>query len=246
MTFSLTVLGSSAMYATRERASSGYLLNIDGHNILMDSGGGTWRNLLEQLHYPSLEAVLISHRHPDHTIDVLQAFHARMYGDAQPLPAIPLWGPQEAIDRLVGFSDEIAQTFELNAVDDGDVIDVCGATVTFVRMAHPPVTLGMRVEYGGKTLAYSADTGPAADFERLAGGADVFLCEATFQEDDDEWEGHMTAAQAGAAAARAGVGKLVLTHLPANRDLGISIAEASKTAGSTEVQLAADGLKIEL
>ena len=77
MTMSLTVLGSSGMYATPERACSGYLVEIDDQTLWLDAGAGTWRNLMRHTDFRDLSGVLLSHRHPDHTTDVFQADHAR-------------------------------------------------------------------------------------------------------------------------------------------------------------------------
>ncbi len=246
MSIRVTVLGSSAMFATRERSCSGYLLEYSDSRVWMDAGGGTWRELLEHIDYEEIDAILLSHKHPDHTIDVFQAFHARMYGQAERLPPIPLWAPEETIERVLGFYPEVKESFDLVALSDGDVKELFGARWTFTRMAHPPQTMGMRVEFEDTVVAYSADTGPSADFAPLAGDADLFICEATFQDDDEPWEGHMSATDAGTVASGCGVQKLLLTHLPPGRDLGISLAEAHRTCGSAEVQLAADGLRLDL
>ena len=142
MTFAVTILGSAAMFSTRDRASAGYLLQIDDTNIWLDAGGGTWRNLLKEIDYPELHGIVLSHRHPDHTIDVFQSFHARMYGQVEPLPKIPLWGPAETIERLIAYTDHFEDSFECNPVEPGDSFDFGGAAFSFYEMAHPPVTLG--------------------------------------------------------------------------------------------------------
>ncbi|MDQ3941459.1 MAG: MBL fold metallo-hydrolase [Actinomycetota bacterium] len=238
MGLSVTVLGSSAMYATAQRAASGYLVDIDGFKLWMDAGGGTWQRLLQYVDYTDLDGVLLSHRHPDHTIDVFQCFHARLYG-GQTVEHIPLWAPQETLDHMTAFSPELSQAFDLKAIEIGAVLDIAGAKTSFYKMAHPPVTYGIRIEHDGCVLAYTADTGPAGDLHGLARDADVFICEATFQDTDQPWwEGHMSATQAGQAASDVGAKRLVLTHLPAERDLGLSLQEARAAAGSAEVELA--------
>jgi len=246
MGIAVTVLGSAAMYSTLERSCSGYLLEYEGTKLWIDAGGGTWRQLLQFTDHGAIDGVVLTHRHPDHTIDIFQALHARLYGEAESLPPIPLWAPGETIERLWAFSSELVRAFDVRMVAEGETVEADGAKLSFVRMAHPPETLGVRIEHEGAVLAYSADTGPGADFRTLAGDADLFVCEATFQDSDDEWEGHMRASQAGAAAAEAGTKKLLLTHLPAARDLGLSLAEAQKGSGDAEVQLAADGLRLEV
>jgi ribonuclease BN (tRNA processing enzyme) len=101
------------------------------------------------------------------------------------------------------------------------------------------------VEYDGKLFAYSSDTGDSADFDALAAGADVFVCEATLQNSDDIWEGHLRASQAAGIARAIGARKLILTHLPPGRDLERSLAEARDVA-EAEVELASDGRRLEV
>jgi ribonuclease BN (tRNA processing enzyme) len=245
VTFSITVLGSSGMFATLERACAGYLVEVDGKKIVLDCGAGTWRNLLNHVDETSIDGVVLTHRHPDHVSDLFQIFHARRYGHEAPLENIPLWAPAETLDRLTSFATELDQAFDVRPVAAGDTVQLDGADFRFFSMAHPPDTVGVRIEADGAVLAYSSDTGPTGDLEGLATAADLFLCEATLQ-GSDEWEGHMTASQAGEAAARAGVKKVVLTHLPPSKDPGLSLSQAHRTRGDAEVQLAVDGLRLEV
>ena len=244
----MTVLGSSGMFATTEHACSGYLLAVDGHHLWVDAGAGTWRNLLAHVGYEDLEGVLITHRHPDHTTDLFQAYHARCLGGPEPLSPIPLWAPQETLERLLAFEDGISEAFELTAVSAGDEISFGGASIQFHAMAHPPVTLGVRVELGGRIFAYTADTGPEADLQALSKDADLLISEATLQAGDPKPEIplHLTATEAGASAAGNGVRRLVLTHLPPGRDHSATLTQAHAAAGSVEVELAFDGMTVEV
>ncbi len=241
-----TVLGCSGMFATSRLAASGYLVEIGNKRIWMDAGAGTWRHLLERMHYADLDGIILSHRHPDHVTDLFQAYHARRYGGPEPLDPIPLWAPQETIDRITAFIAELDVSFDMHAVRAGDSFDYDGARIAFFSMVHPAETVGVRIERDGVVVAYSADTGPDGDLEALAAGADVFLCEATFQDADRGWTGHMSASQAGTAAARAEAAKLVLTHLRPGLDVALSIEEARRTAEGVEVELAADGQRLEI
>jgi ribonuclease BN (tRNA processing enzyme) len=240
----VTVLGCSAMYATRDAAATGYLVELDGFKLWMDAGGGTWQRLLEHLDYKDIDGILLSHRHPDHTIDVFQAFHARAYGVHGKLDPIPLWAPMETVDRITAFSTELRDVFDINVIAAGQTVDIGGTKASFYEMAHPAETCGIRLEAGNEILAYSADTGPAADLLGLARDADLFICEATFQDQDQPWwEGHMSAALAGRAAAEAGAKRLMLSHLPEGRDLDVSRDEAARETGGIPVELACDGLR---
>jgi ribonuclease BN (tRNA processing enzyme) len=245
MTMTLTILGSSAMFATAERNCSGYLVDCGGQNLWLDAGSGTWQNLQRHTDYRALAGILLTHRHPDHTSDVFQAMHARRYGAAEPLPTIPLWAPAETLERITHFSPELDESFDLREIDAGSSFELGGARVSFAEMAHPAETLGVRVEREGAVLAYSADTGPSADFAALARGASLFVCEATLQECDEKWEGHLSAAQAGAISAEQDVSILLLSHLPAERDLQTSVLEAKQAFGG-EVQLAEDSARHEV
>jgi ribonuclease BN (tRNA processing enzyme) len=245
MSFTVTVLGSAGMFPTRERAASGYLLEYGTTRLWLDAGAGTYRNLLGYIDYEDIDGIVLSHRHADHTSDVFPAYHARMYGQEEALPKIPLWAPQETIDALVAFA-AVGETFDLRAVESGEAVDFEGARLSFFRMAHPPVTLGVRVEYEGGVFAYSSDTGPKGDFEGLAQDADLFICEATFQDGDGPWDGHMEAAEAATIALKYNVSHLVLTHLPSRRDLGLTLAQAHREAEGLRIELADDGHRYEV
>jgi ribonuclease BN (tRNA processing enzyme) len=246
VTLSVTVLGSSGTFATTQRACAGYLLETDEARLWMDAGAGTWRHLLEIVPYGSLDGVLLSHCHPDHTSDLFQALHARQFGGPEPLPPIPLWAPQETLDRVGAFDDSIAEAFDLRRVAAGAHVEFRDLTLDFVGMAHPRETVGMRVSHDGSVFAYSADTGPAADIRTLAGDADLFICEATLQDSDVQWEGHLSASRAGGIASEIGVDQLLLTHLPPGRDVLLSLAQAQVTAKDVAVSLATDGQRFEV
>jgi ribonuclease BN (tRNA processing enzyme) len=104
-------------------------------------------------------------------------------------------------------------------------------------MNHPVETFGFRIEHAGRVITYSADTGPASSLVELAAGADVLLCEASFPDQPGlPADLHLTAGQAGEHAARAGVGRLVLTHLVPWNDPGQSLAQAeARFAGPLEL-----------
>ena len=246
MTLAITVLGSSGMFATVDRACSGYLVEIAGVRVWMDAGAGTWQHLLRYIDYEDLDGVLLTHRHPDHTTDLFQAYHARWLGGPEPLPPIPLWAPAETLECVSAFYDVTDEGFVLHEIDDHTSLEIGDARFTFFKTAHPPQTLGVRIERDGAVIAYSADSGEEADFAGLAGNADVFFCEATLQDRDELWFGHLRAAQAGRIANDVGAKLTVLTHLPPGRDHDLSLAEAKATAGGADVLLASDGLKMEV
>lgn len=245
MSFAVTILGSSGRFATLERASSGYLVRCGALTLLLDAGGGTWRNLLQHVDHPALDGVVVSHRHPDHASDLFHLYHARMYGQEVPLDPIPLWAPRETLDRLQAFAD-VDESFALTTVESGVRLEVEDAVVSFFRMAHPPETLGVRVEHSGGVFAYTSDTGPETDFEGLAQDADLLIAEATHQDEDETWPGHLKASDAARIASRHGVKRLVLTHLPHDRNLELSLKQAKEAAPGLEIELAEDNKTYEV
>ncbi len=246
MTFRITILGSSGMFQTLDRACAGYLLEVDDKRVWLDAGAGTWLNLQRHIDYADLDGVVLTHAHPDHTTDVLQAYHARRYGQDEPMDVIPLWAPQSTLDRITGFSKGVEDAFDLIAIDSDRDLVVGSAHLTFVDMVHPEPTLGVRIAQDSRVAAFSSDTGAEADFETLASGADVFLCEATSQDSDPVWEGHLRASQAAEIAARVGVKKLVLTHLRPGRDHERTLEEARDAAPGLDIELAEDGARLEV
>jgi len=233
------------MFATAAEACSGYLVEWDGFKLWLDAGAGTWQSLRSTTDYRELGGVLLTHRHPDHTTDVFQALHARYLGTHGKLSPIPLWAPQETLDALSGFDSDMDDVFELRSVSGSERLELKGASLSFVHMAHPPITLGVRIEAGDRVAAYSADSGPAADFDALAHDADLFVCEATLQA-GASWEGHLNGAQVGAIAASVGARKTLLTHLPPEKDHALTLAEARAAAPSSDIELAEQGRRYEV
>ncbi len=238
------MLGSSGKFATVDRACAGYLVDVGEGPILIDIGSGAWQRLLAHIDHRDLRGVILTHRHPDHTTDLFQLYHARQYSDGAPEESIPLWAPAETIERITGYAD-VTESFEIHEIAAGGSIEAAGATFRFFEMAHPPETVAVRIEGGGGVASYSSDTGPEGDLVALARDADLFICEATLQESDASWEGHMSAAAAARAANDAGAKALVLTHLPPGRDHGLSLAEAERAVNGIPVRLAADGLTLD-
>jgi ribonuclease BN (tRNA processing enzyme) len=234
------------MFATEDRACSGYVLEYGDTRLWIEAGAGSWRNLQAHVDHRQLDGVVLSHRHPDHTSDIFQADHARQFGGPAPLPRIPLWAPPETLERVCAFVSDLDVSFDMHPLVAGDDLDIAGTRFHFVAMAHPVETLGMRIERDGAVLAYSADTGPSADLDSLARDADVFVCEATLQDSDRAWEGHMSASGAGRVAAAIGVSRLLLTHLPPNRNLDRSLHEAQTESGAVPVALASDGMRMQV
>ena len=242
----LTVLGSAGSHTGPGRACSGYLLQHADTTLLVECGNGSTAELQRHVGFEEVDAVVISHRHVDHCIDLVGMFYALRFHDGGPR-RVDLYAPDGVVETLTGLlSDDsrmaFDEVFRSHVVDAGDTLDVGDVRVELFRSVHPPPTVSMRFEAGGRVLTYSGDSAGGPDLVAAARGADVFLCEATWQGHADEWpEGiHLTARGAGEIAAEADVGRLLLTHVIGSADLDVSLAEARETFAG-EVALAIDG-----
>lgn len=248
----LVVLGSDGTFPGPGGAASGYLLRQDGFALWIDLGSGTLANLQRHLGISDVGAVVVSHAHPDHLVDVFAYFYARQYGSGEPLLPIPLLAPPGVFDRMRALlsgagAEHLAASFDLTEVEPGGSFEAGPFRVRTALMAHPVPTVGMRVEAGGGVLAYTADTGATPAVVELGREADVLLSEASWQGDaaDHPTDLHLTARQAGEYARRAGARRLVLTHIWPMLDPERSGEEAAEAFGE-EIGLAAQGTILEV
>jgi len=226
MALELTVLGCSGSYPGRGAACSGYLVRGAGTTLWLDAGSGTLANLQRHVGLEDVDAIVLTHEHPDHWNDIEGYRVACAWGLDR--TGVPVYAPV-GLDRHL--SGAPAPTYEWHVVADGDRVTVGGLTLRFSRTVHLPETLAVRIDGAGRSLAYSADTGPGWSFASLGEGIDLALCEATYVEASNASSIHLTAAQAGAMAGEAGVGRLLLTHLWPTVDPADSQAEASAAYG---------------
>ncbi len=230
----LTIVGCSGSFPGPTSPASCYLVTGDGFRLLVDLGNGAFGALQQYAAGEDIDAVLISHLHADHCLDMCSYQVFRTYHPAGPLPRIPVYGPAGTADRLNraagGDSGHpISDAFDFVTLVPG-MTEIGPFAVTAGHMNHPVETFGFRLTHGGRAIAYSADTGPTDQLVSLAADADVLLCEASFVDGPGlPADSHLTARQAGEHATRAGVGRLVLTHLvPWNR-LDVVQAEAASS-----------------
>jgi ribonuclease BN (tRNA processing enzyme) len=248
----LTVVGCSGSFPGPAGPASCYLVEADGYRVALDLGNGAIGPLQRHLDLADLDAVLISHLHPDHCIDVLALYIARTYDPRRRFDPIPVYVPTgggEHLARAYGRAEPGRLTSSFDFVEwTPEGHRVGPLSVTVARMAHPIETWGMRVEHAGKVLAYSADTGPCDNLVELARDADLALFEAAFEEGRDEHapgDLHLTAGDAGRAATAAGARRLVVTHLPPWNDPEVA-RRAAGAAYHGPVDLAAGGSTYEL
>jgi ribonuclease BN (tRNA processing enzyme) len=208
----LTVLGCDGSHAGPGGAGSGYLVrDWESRTALwLDAGPGTFAALQRFVDPGALSAIVLSHEHADHWLDVegfVTAARWTLGFDRAPVPVLAAPGIRP---RLTQDPDGVLDWRE---VGDGDVVGAGGLRLRFSRTDHPPVTLGVRIEGPSGVVGYSADSGPGWSLEALGRDLDLALCEATYTEDHEtEHAIHMSGRQAGRSARQARARRLVVTH----------------------------------
>lgn len=246
----LTVVGCAGSYPNGHSAASSYLLEHDGFGLVIDMGSGALGSLHNYRDPSDIDAVLLSHLHADHFLDMCPLFVARRYRPEGMPPALPVFGPASTAARLQSaYGDEheplLATVFDIDTYPDA-AFHVGPFTVQVAQMDHPVECYGMRITAGDRTLVYSGDTAPCQALVDLAAGADVALFEASFRDGDDNPPGlHMTAAEAAQVAQQAGVGALVLTHMVAWHDNSAAAAIAAAEFGG-DVRVAQPGMQVDV
>jgi ribonuclease BN (tRNA processing enzyme) len=236
----LTVLGCSGSYgAPAGGACSAYLVRAGDATIWMDCGNGSFSNLQQHVDPAELSAVVITHAHPDHCVDLF-GLHV-MYRYGRELSGLAVYAPEGVEKILTGLVDSFGETFDWHAVGDGDRASIGEAALRFSRTDHPPPTVAVEIAHDGKRLVYTADTGPKWSVDAFDTGADLVLSEATYMHDDIRVPIHLSARQAGEQARAARARRLMITHLWPTVDPLASVEEASEAFGR-DVALAAPHL----
>lgn len=238
----LTVVGCSGSYPAPGNSSSCYLVEHEGVAIVLDLGNGSFGQLQRHIDIAddnALSAVLISHLHADHYIDLTAMSVARGRRPCGPMPLLPVYGPSSWPDVVK------RPAFELQQLRDTTIGPF---SIRVARVAHPGESYAIRVEAGGRSLVYSGDTGPCNALIDLARDADLALFEAAWTEPDDKphpVDLHLTAREAAQHARRANVGSLVLTHLSPWVDRDASEDQA-RSAWEGPLRIAEPGFTIEV
>jgi ribonuclease BN (tRNA processing enzyme) len=218
----LTVLGCAGSFPGPDSACSAYLVEADGFALLLDFGPGSLSALQRygrrRDNLRDIDGILLSHLHCDHMLDACSYVVVRRYSPGGPYPRLPVYAPAGAAERMTAAywsPDEgpLDDVYDFRTLTVG-AFELGPFAVTVDRVNHPVETYGVRLEHAGRVLTYSADSGVCDALGRLAAGADVFLCEASYLDGvANPPDLHLTGREAGEVAAKAGVGRLLLTHL---------------------------------
>ncbi|HEY2949605.1 MAG TPA: MBL fold metallo-hydrolase [Micromonosporaceae bacterium] len=246
----LTILGCAGSFPGPESACSAYLVEADGFRLLIDFGTGAISALQRYAGLNAVDAILLTHLHLDHMQDACSYVVVRRYAPDGPCPPLPMYAPAGAPDRLAaaysGDNEPLDDVYTFYGLQPG-TFPIGPFTVTVDRVNHPVETYGVRVEHGGRVLVYSADTAPSEALLRLAQGADVFLCEASYLDGaDNPPDLHMTGHEAGMAATKAGAARLLLTHLVTAWGSEATTYDAAAAAYDGPIEIVRPGARYEI
>ena len=228
MTLRVTVLGASGSYPGPGAACSGYLVRGEGATVWLDAGSGTLANLQRHVSLSDVDAVVLSHEHPDHWSDV-EGYYVAVAYVVEPRDPVPVYAPAGVREAT---HQDTEPFLTWHTITEGDDVAIGGLRLSFSRTDHGPETLAVRVEDGGRSFGYSADTGPGWSLGALGPGLDLALVDASFLRGDEGRARHLSARQAGLAAKEAGARRLVLTHLWPTVDPEAARAEAEAAFGA--------------
>ncbi|MCB0997379.1 MAG: MBL fold metallo-hydrolase [Acidimicrobiales bacterium] len=247
MTLDVEVLGCSGSYAAPGGACTGFLVTSGGAdetptNVWLDAGPGTLGRLQQRLPLATVDAIVISHEHPDHWLELPVVYTAvRYYLGGAPIPVYGTAGTLDLARRLLA---ELEIAFTWHTVTADDVVDIGGQRWRFARTDHYVETLACRIDADDKSAVFTSDTGPGWHPASMGEGVDLLVSESTFLSDrEHEGIAHLSARQAGSLAAEVGPGRLVLTHLAPGQEPGAHSAEAELAFGRP-VQVARAGDRI--
>jgi len=244
----LTVLGGAGAWPPAGGACSGYLVERAGFRLLVDPGYATLPRLLELVPADALDAVLISHGHPDHVADLNPLLRARALRD-EPAPPLPTYALPDAL-RVVMALDRpgiLDEAIDLRELSPGAAFEIGPLHVESRLLPHSLPNVGVRLTADGHSITYTGDAGPTDDLVALASGTDLLLAEATYVDrvPSDSVGTLNSALEVGGQAHRAGASRLLLTHLHPGTDPDASI-DAARRSFREWIGVATGGLIVEL
>nr|GGG75098.1 hypothetical protein GCM10011398_19880 [Virgibacillus oceani] len=224
-----------------DSATSAYLVEKDGFSLLIDVGSGSLSKLQKYRHIMDLNAVVLSHYHHDHVADigVLQyAWLVNMYVQGKK-DILPIYGHTEDKEGFASLTHECTEGIAYNP---GEQLEVGPFSITFFKTKHPVPCYGMRISDGNSSIVYTADTAHMDSWSEFAKDADLLITDCNFYADQDgKSAGHMTSKEGAMIAAEAGVGELILSHLPQYGD-NFQLVEEAGNYFDGDIVLAKEGL----
>jgi ribonuclease BN (tRNA processing enzyme) len=230
----LTVLGGCGAWPGPGQACSGYLVEHDGFRLLIDPGYAVLPRLLTRIGAEQVDAVFVSHGHPDHCADLNPLLRARALTD-DPAPALPLYAPPGSLDAVLALdrAGMLEDAYDLREFDPGAALEIGPFRAETRLLPHSRPNAGLRLVAGDRVVVYTGDTGPSPDLAVLARDASLLLADASYVDEvPAENAGTLfTARLAGQLAAEAGVGRLLLAHLFPGTDQDAAVRAAQDGYG---------------
>jgi ribonuclease BN (tRNA processing enzyme) len=255
----ITVLGKSPSWQDADGACSGYLVEEDGFSLLLDCGNGVFSKLRHYCDYVDVDAVLITHLHADHFLDLVPFSYALVYAPRQQPVAVGGWpgttqparpqlfapmGAGDMFRHLVecwGDEELVERAFRLSEYDGPDELPLGPFAVRFCEVPHFTRTFAVELATNGARFTFSVDCLSNEQLVRFAHGTDLLLIEATLPRPERTGKrGHLTPGEAGEHGRRAGARRVVLTHFSDELDPEWARAEAIESFGGP-VELAHEG-----
>lgn len=251
----LTVLGGSAASPNTGAGCAGFLVQRGETSVALDLGPGTLPELRKHMDFRTLSAVIISHMHVDHVLDLLALRHALAYNPVAAPAPVPIWLPPDGAAMLA----QVTAPFDLcddpglfdatvtvREYDPAKALQIGDLGVHFQRTVHILPAWAMRVSATEGDLGYTADGGPTSNWGNLFRDVRVLIAEATLIEPGTKpvaQRGSLTAAEAGELAQRCGASTLLLAHMWEER--GFETAqEHAASAFKGEIALSQPGLSL--
>jgi len=255
----ITVLGKSPSWQDAGGACSGYLVEEQGYRLLVDCGNGVFAKLRKVVDYIDVDAVLITHLHADHFLDLVPYSYALTYAPRQQPVPVDRWpgtahparpvlhappGARATFRRVVGAwgnEDLVENAFRLTEYDPASTLEVGPLTLTFQLVPHFVPTYAVALASDRARFVFGADSSPSDELCEFARDADLLLIEATLPRPERGGvRGHLTPGEAGDHGRRAGAKRLVITHLSDELDAHWAASEAEATYGGP-VEVAREG-----
>lgn len=260
----VTVLGKSPSWQDAGGACSGYLVQHDGTTVLVDCGNGVFGKLRRFVDYVDVDAVVLSHLHADHFLDLVPFSYALTYAPRQQPVAVHTWpgtdapvrpalhappGAAAVFRRVVGAwgnEDLVEGAFALREYDPAAPLEIGPIALRFCRVPHFVPAFAIELAAGGRRFTYGADCSPTEDLVAFARDTDLLMIEATLPRPERSGvRGHLTPSEAGEHGRSAGARRLVVTHV--SDELGERWArEEAEAAFGDSVEVAREGAVYEL
>jgi ribonuclease BN (tRNA processing enzyme) len=242
----LTVLGGSGAWPTAQQGCSGYVVEENNFTLLLDPGYATLPVLLARMPADAVDAVYVTHGHPDHCADLNPLLRARALTEP-PAPVLDVWAQPGSLDAVLALDRPamLAASYDLHDVVPGATFPIGPFEVTTFDLPHWLPNVAVRLSCRAGTIAYTGDTGPSPTLVDMARDADILVADATYVDHvPDDSASYLSSARAmGELAAAAGVRHLVLTHLwPGTNP--VEARAAAKREFTGRIDVAAAGLNL--